>query len=118
MFNNTTIFKHFQSRDHKMTSLSIRSIVEGVLKFVHASTDRLVKRLHYDVSSLFGLFIRKLDASFNVRQVYDMLKPTDLMQLDIKAVYNFLVVYKKLYNTCSFCIFIGRELCVIEVHTH
>ena len=26
MFNNTTIFKHFQSRDHKMTSLSIRSI--------------------------------------------------------------------------------------------
>ena len=27
MFNNTTIFKHFQSRDHKMTSLSIRSIM-------------------------------------------------------------------------------------------
>ena len=27
MFNNTTIFKHFQSRDHKMTSLSIRSIL-------------------------------------------------------------------------------------------
>ena len=27
MFNNTTIFKHFQSRDHKMTSLSIRSII-------------------------------------------------------------------------------------------
>ena len=26
MFNNTIIFKHFQSRDHKMTSLSIRSI--------------------------------------------------------------------------------------------
>ena len=26
MFNNTTIFKHFQSRDHIMTSLSIRSI--------------------------------------------------------------------------------------------
>ena len=22
------------------------------------------------------------------------------------------------YNTCSFCIFIGRELCVIKVHTH
>ena len=21
-------------------------------------------------------------------------------------------------NTCSFCIFIGRELCVIKVHTH
>ena len=26
-YDNTTIFKHFQSRDHKMTSLSIRSIV-------------------------------------------------------------------------------------------
>ena len=26
MFNNTTIFKHFQSGDHKMMSLSIRSI--------------------------------------------------------------------------------------------
>ena len=26
MFDNTTIFKHFQSRDHKMTSLSIRSV--------------------------------------------------------------------------------------------
>ena len=24
----------------------------------------------------------------------------------------------RLYNTCSFCIFIGRELCVIKVHTH
>ena len=22
------------------------------------------------------------------------------------------------FNTCSFCIFIGRELCVIKVHTH
>ena len=28
MFNNTTSFKHFQSRDHKMTSLSIRSIAD------------------------------------------------------------------------------------------
>ena len=27
--------------------------------------------------------------------------------------------YDMLYNnTCSFCIFIGRELCVIKVHTH
>ena len=27
--------------------------------------------------------------------------------------------YLPLYNnTCSFCIFIGRELCVIKVHTH
>ena len=31
--------------------------------------------------------------------------------------------YKKIYNvlynnTCSFCIFIGRELCVIKIHTH
>ena len=32
MFNNTTIFKHFPSRDHKMMSLSIRSIVLTDLK--------------------------------------------------------------------------------------
>ena len=29
------------------------------------------------------------------------------------------VCYESLYNnTCSFCIFIGRELCVIKVHTY
>ena len=29
------------------------------------------------------------------------------------------LIYLSLYNnTCSFCIFIGRELCVIKVHTH
>ena len=29
------------------------------------------------------------------------------------------IIYVSLYNnTCSFCIFIGRELCVIKVHTH
>ena len=34
---------------------------------------------------------------------------TDLMQVCHQVLYN---------NTCSFCIFIGRELCVIKVHTH
>ena len=32
---------------------------------------------------------------------------------------HIVVMYLQLYNnTCSFCIFIGRELCVIKVHTH
>ena len=37
------------------------------------------------------------------------------------SMFNFLQLshYRNLYNnTCSFCIFIGRELCVIKVHTH
>ena len=30
-----------------------------------------------------------------------------------------ILIYRLLYNNaCSFCIFIGRELCVIQVHTH
>ena len=30
-----------------------------------------------------------------------------------------ILIYRLLYNNaCSFCIFIGRELCVIKVHTH
>ena len=29
--------------------------------------------------------------------------------------YNYIFLYN---NTCSFCIFMGRELCVIKVHTH
>ena len=39
MFNNTTIFKHFQSRDHKMTSLSIRSIVRRMKHPTWRSSD-------------------------------------------------------------------------------
>ena len=30
-------------------------------------------------------------------------------------IYDYIILYN---NTCSFCIFIGRELCVIKVHTH
>ena len=37
----------------------------------------------------------------------------------IKENAGFLWYHFGLYNnTCSFCIFIGRELCVIKVHTH
>ena len=36
-----------------------------------------------------------------------------------QPIYFSSVFYVHLYNnTCSFCIFIGRELCVIKVHTH
>ena len=37
----------------------------------------------------------------------------------VDSHYMVSVSRKTLYNnTCSFCIFIGRELCVIKVHTH
>ena len=37
----------------------------------------------------------------------------------VSGAYRMGVYYLSLYNnTCSFCIFIGRELCVIKVHTH
>ena len=36
-----------------------------------------------------------------------------------KIIVLLLAIYRALYNnTCSLCIFIGRELCVIKVHTH
>ena len=39
--------------------------------------------------------------------------------LDGHIKYILIICYIHLYNnTCSFCIFIGRELCVIKVHTH
>ena len=33
----------------------------------------------------------------------------------VKSLWPSLYLYN---NACSFCIFIGRELCVIKVHTH
>ena len=41
--------------------------------------------------------------------------PGDIGQLAGKIVKRKYTLYN---NTCSFCIFIGRELCVIKVHTH
>ena len=55
MFNNTTIFKHFQSRDHKMTSLSIRSIAsslwENSLYNQHASVDNLQQTCYHQTGA-------------------------------------------------------------------
>ena len=34
---------------------------------------------------------------------------------EVTYIYYYYYLYD---NTCSFCIFIGRELCVIKVHTH
>ena len=41
------------------------------------------------------------------------------VDLQVNYAVDLQVNYAVLYNnTCSFCIFIGRELCVIKVHTH
>ena len=47
MFNNTTIFKHFQSRDHEMTSLSIRSINKLCKYLANTSLNRIVMLVQF-----------------------------------------------------------------------
>ena len=44
-------------------------------------------------------------------------KVIDVIEYIRRSIPN--VTNLNLYNnTCSFCIFVGRELCVIKVHTH
>ena len=58
------------------------------------------------------------------RNLLDNYRPISILSTIVKflrkyCTNNFTIIYQKLYNiTCSFCIFIGRELCVIKVHTH
>ena len=44
---------------------------------------------------------------------------SSLIRSFILYIYIYICIYIYLYNnTCSFCIFIGRELCAIKVHSH
>ena len=70
MFNNTTIFKHFQSRDHKMTSLSIRSIVKWcqVQSEVHVTARLIWPELTH--STTYTCFKFKVGNSTQTRHFY------------------------------------------------
>ena len=71
MFNNTTIFKHFQSHDHKMTSLSIRFITKqkkNLFRFIY-----LLKPVHTD--KLFMLYTAiDCKGREQIQQCYVMLR--------------------------------------------
>ena len=48
---------------------------------------------------------------------------TSILCLYLQLLYTSVNLYSCIYvfihnNTCSFCIFIGRKLCVIDVHMH
>ena len=81
MFNNTTIFKHFQSRDHKMTSLSIRSI------WLHLRVLNCITRCCKSQIVWTRLVIYNLPLSLEVKQSVAMyLRTTGLDLVNIRAV--------------------------------
>ena len=56
-----------------------------------------------------GVTIGKLEFNLRPLECWTNILSTELRGQICSELYN---------NTCSFCIFIGRELCVIKVHTH